>query len=83
MGFARLFLQKGISLALLDESTSALDQENEQRLYQLLHKHVPSFVSIGHRQTIRKFHSHQLILENKPGGGNLCNTRCRFGPLED
>lgn len=83
MGFARLFLRKRISLALLDESTSALDQENEERMYQTLQKHVPTFISIGHRSTIRRFHSHQLVLNSSPGGESSGNTRGSFGPLED
>ncbi len=44
-------------MSFLDEATSALDSRNEERLYGLLREKVgPSFVSVGHRSSLIKFH---------------------------
>ncbi|CAE8661317.1 unnamed protein product, partial [Polarella glacialis] len=65
LAFARLLLRRGVQLALLDEATSALDEENEARLYRLLQAKVPSFVSVGHRDSLNNFHSHALNLQRQ------------------
>lgn len=65
VSFARIFLRKPV-LAFLDEATSSLDEENERILYQSLRKLGISFVSVGHRSTLKEFHDH-LILLNKDG----------------
>jgi len=65
MSFARIFLRKPL-LAFLDEATSSLDEENERILYQSLRGLGISFVSVGHRSTLKEFHDH-LILLNKDG----------------
>ncbi|KAI4321904.1 hypothetical protein MLD38_035231 [Melastoma candidum] len=59
LAFARLFLSKP-KLALLDESTSALDEANEANLYQLIRGAGISYVSIGHRKTL--YRQHRKIL---------------------
>ena len=43
-------------LVLMDESTSALDVDNESRLYSLLRERGVTFVSVGHRPTLADFH---------------------------
>ena len=43
-------------LVLMDESTSALDVDNESRLYSLLRDRGVTFVSVGHRPTLADFH---------------------------
>ncbi|MGG6266644.1 ABC transporter ATP-binding protein/permease [Leptolyngbya sp. AN03gr2] len=58
--FARVLLNKP-SYVILDEATSALDQENEERLYQHLQAIDATFLSVGHRSTLRSYH--QAILE--------------------
>lgn len=55
LSFARLLLRKP-AIAFLDESTSALDEPNEERLYRYLKKHRYTFVSVGHRSTLLKHH---------------------------
>nr|VDD50219.1 unnamed protein product [Brassica oleracea] len=56
LAFARLLLCQP-RLALLDESTSALDEANEAHLYQQIQSAGITYISIGHRQTLTKFHN--------------------------
>ncbi|KFK35525.1 hypothetical protein AALP_AA4G002100 [Arabis alpina] len=56
LAFARLLLSEP-KLALLDESTSALDEANEAHLYQQIQSAGITYISIGHRQTLTKFHN--------------------------
>jgi len=65
VSFARIFLRKPV-LAFLDEATSSLDEENERLLYERLRELGISFVSVGHRSTLKEFHDH-LIELNKDG----------------
>lgn len=55
VSFARLLLKKP-AIAFLDESTSALDEPNEERLYAHLKKHRYTYVSVGHRSTLLRHH---------------------------
>jgi putative ATP-binding cassette transporter len=61
VSFARLFLRKP-RLAFLDEATSALDEPNERLLYDRLRKLGISYVSVGHRSTLKEFHDYLLTL---------------------
>ena len=61
VSFARIFLRKPV-LAFLDEATSSLDEENERILYQSLRGLGISFVSVGHRSTLKEFHDHLILL---------------------
>lgn len=60
LAFARLLLTEP-RYAILDEATSALDLDNEQYLYQQLQATKTTFVSVGHRVSLVKYH--QQILE--------------------
>jgi len=60
IAFARCFRMMP-RVAILDESTSALDSENETLLYQTLRSLKISFVSVGHRSQLKAFHD-QLVL---------------------
>lgn len=62
VSFARLFLKKP-ALAFLDEATSALGEEDERRLYEQLRKSGISYVSIGHRDSLKEYHDYILVLE--------------------
>lgn len=53
------------ALALLDESTSALDVANEAALYARLKASGVAFVSVGHRPTLLNFHDRVLYLEGR------------------
>ncbi|TVU22894.1 hypothetical protein EJB05_32615, partial [Eragrostis curvula] len=61
LAFARLLLAKPV-LVLLDESTSALDEPNEAHLYSQIEAAGITYISIGHRKTLQKFHNKALII---------------------
>jgi putative ATP-binding cassette transporter len=59
--FARLLLNQP-TYAILDEATSALDVENEALLYEQLTASGITFLSVGHRPTLDRYHSATLTL---------------------
>lgn len=63
IAFVRLLLTKP-KLALLDESTSGLDEAIEAKMYQLVNERLAdtTVVSVGHRQTLVKFHQQCLLI---------------------
>ncbi len=60
VAFARLFLTKP-NYVILDEATSALDVPSEELLYQQLQGTSTTFISVGHRPTLKNYH--QQLLE--------------------
>lgn len=78
LAMARLLIAAP-KMAFLDESTSALDDDNERLLYQSLQQDGASYVSVGHRKELLKFHSH--ILELKHGGGWVVKPSEHFQAL--
>jgi putative ATP-binding cassette transporter len=62
LAFARLLLHSP-KVAFLDEASSALDTGNEARLYSLLSQRIETYVSVGHRISLVKFHT--FVLEFK------------------
>jgi vitamin B12/bleomycin/antimicrobial peptide transport system ATP-binding/permease protein len=64
LAFARLLLTQP-RYAILDEATSALDIKNEERLYQQLQETGTTFVSVGHRSSLLKYHHQVLELEGE------------------
>jgi putative ATP-binding cassette transporter len=77
ISFARIFLRKPV-LAFLDEATSSLDEENERLLYKRLRELGISFVSVGHRSTLKEFHDHLIIL-NKEGTVEISDLPTKEG----
>jgi vitamin B12/bleomycin/antimicrobial peptide transport system ATP-binding/permease protein len=83
LAFARLFLSQP-RYAILDESTSALDIENEKYLYQLLQKSNTTYISVGHRPTLIPYHQNILtILDNSswkylPSQESIESTKTKF-----
>jgi putative ATP-binding cassette transporter len=65
LAFARLLLNHP-RYAFLDEATSALDPENEELLYKRLARIPTTVVSLGHRPSLRKFHTQVLKLASSP-----------------
>ena len=61
LAFAQVLLARP-PLLFLDESTSAVDEPSETRLYGLLRTALwqPTIISVGHRSTLRHFHDHVL-----------------------
>lgn len=63
VSFVRLFLLKP-DWIFLDESTSALDVDNETLIYRLLDVYCPhaTIVSVAHRLYLKEFHTRELTL---------------------
>jgi ABC-type uncharacterized transport system fused permease/ATPase subunit len=59
LSIARALLKRP-ALVFLDESTSSMDVATEQKLYELLQANVPTLVSVAHRPTVTKYHTHVL-----------------------
>jgi vitamin B12/bleomycin/antimicrobial peptide transport system ATP-binding/permease protein len=59
--FARLLLNQP-AYVILDEATSALDIHNEALLYEQLQSSDITFLSVGHRPTLNRYHSSILSL---------------------
>jgi putative ATP-binding cassette transporter len=66
LAFGRLLLNSP-RFVVLDEATSALDVTTEKHLYDLLVSRELSFVSVGHRPSLKQFHNNVLDLR---GDGN-------------
>jgi len=68
VAFARILLIQP-AVIFLDESTSALDEQSEVQLYELLRKAAwrPTIVSVGHRGTLRSFHDQVVDVTNFMG----------------
>ncbi|GFR42440.1 hypothetical protein Agub_g3347, partial [Astrephomene gubernaculifera] len=69
LGWARLLLARP-QLALLDEATSALDQDTEAKLYRALQQSGITYVSVGHRSSLREYHTTLLLLRNEGGSSS-------------
>ncbi|HEY7434370.1 MAG TPA: ABC transporter ATP-binding protein/permease [Methylomirabilota bacterium] len=69
IAFARALVQKPEWL-FLDEATSAVDEESEAELYALLRARLSgtTVVSVGHRSTLRAFHSRRLVVTPNGAG---------------
>lgn len=61
LAFARLLLTQP-RYAILDEATSALDLKNEASLYKQLQETEITFISVGHRLSLLKYHHYVLEL---------------------
>lgn len=65
LAWARLLLASP-RLALLDEATSALDGDTEAALYDVLAQSGITYVSIGHRDSLRSYHRRLLTVLPPP-----------------
>lgn len=66
LAFARILYHRPQWL-ILDEATSAVDEQTEQLLYGLLASELPgtTLISVGHRQSLEKYHQHRLELDSQ------------------
>jgi vitamin B12/bleomycin/antimicrobial peptide transport system ATP-binding/permease protein len=88
LAFARLIVTHP-RFTILDEATSALDLKNEENLYQKLQSTQTTFISVGHRESLFKYHQWVLELsqdsswrlvsikdyQNQKAKKNLTNTK--------
>eukprot|EP00798_Chlamydomonas_sp_ICE-L_P008065 gene8065-1304_t len=71
LAWARLLLARP-KLALMDEATSALDTNLEMQLYDELERSGITYVSVGHRPTLKEFHRKMLeVLPKDKDGGTV------------
>jgi ABC-type uncharacterized transport system fused permease/ATPase subunit len=75
LAFARLLLSRP-ALVLMDESTSALDEYNEALLYEQIRTAGVTYISVGHRNTLRSFHTNILQFNDSNG-----DSTWTLGPL--
>ncbi|WP_417311333.1 ABC transporter ATP-binding protein/permease [Ectopseudomonas khazarica] len=66
LAFARVLVNRP-RIVFLDESTSAMDEGLEHALYSLLRREMSDsvLVSVGHRATLSRFHTHRLELDGQ------------------
>lgn len=70
LAFARV-LYNAPQVVVMDESTSALDLTSEKAMYKLLDDCGMSYISIGHRPSLLKYHNKKIFL---PGSGKPAET---------
>ncbi|MBD2463799.1 ABC transporter ATP-binding protein/permease [Oscillatoria sp. FACHB-1407] len=63
LAIARLLMTKP-RYAILDEATSALDWKNEALIYKIIQASQTTYISVGHRSSLLKYHRHVLKLEH-------------------
>lgn len=61
LAFSRLLLARP-GYAFLDEATTALDPKSEDYLYNLLKDFAKTYISVGYRATLAKYHTYILEL---------------------
>ena len=74
LSMARALLAKPDFL-FLDEATSAMDEDGEAHIYEVLKARLPNatLVSIGHRSTLRAMHDRVITMEPRAEGGFALN----------
>jgi energy-coupling factor transporter ATP-binding protein EcfA2 len=77
VAFARCFRMMP-RVVILDESTSALDSENETLLYQTLRSLQICFVSVAHRLQLKQYHDQLVIFD---GHGNFSLSKIEAVPF--
>jgi ABC-type dipeptide/oligopeptide/nickel transport system ATPase component len=62
------------SIAILDESTSAMDEQNEEQCLGALKRCNIVLLSVAHRSTVKKFHDSALVID-QAGVCKIVGTR--------
>ena len=65
LAFARVLFNRP-RVVVLDEATSALDLATEEAMYALLREGGRSYLSVGHRPSLLRYHDSKLVLSG-PG----------------
>ncbi|CAE8681027.1 unnamed protein product [Polarella glacialis] len=81
LAFARLAIHAKVDLALLDEATSALDEASEAICYKMLADTVETYVSVGHRPSLIRYHSRVLSIETSSDPA-IASRIARFSAAE-
>ena len=63
LSFLRVLFHKP-NFVLLDEFTSSVDQETEALMYESLLEMNTTFLSIAHRDTVRKYHHKEIKIKS-------------------
>ncbi len=66
VAMARLLLAEP-KYAIVDEASSALDDENEEHIYQRLQESGTTYISVGHRKSLLQYHDRVLLLDGQGG----------------
>jgi putative ATP-binding cassette transporter len=80
LSFARLVLRESMKITILDEATAALDLANEEKMYKKMMAKTDIFLSVGHRPTLDRFHSHRLLLERPEGSSTAVGMYEKLDP---
>ena len=81
ISFARILISRP-GYVFLDEATSAVDVPTEARLYGTLIESNTTFVSVGHRETILRFHDRALRLEANGRWNIIASSEIKTAPVE-
>ncbi len=78
IAFARLLLQRP-ELIILDEATSAIDDEGQASLLRLLNEDLAhaTVIDVGHHPALESFYDRKLLLERRPAGSRVVNRKLR------
>ncbi|HEY8382559.1 MAG TPA: ABC transporter ATP-binding protein/permease [Microvirga sp.] len=81
LGFARLLLQRPDCI-IMDEATSGLDELSQAQLMAVLLRECPeaTIISIGHRPSLRPFHTRCFLLR-KGNEGSIIEEEPQPGPV--
>ena len=74
LGFLRLYFHRP-QLAFLDEMTSALSMDLEEKVMSLCKDMNITIVSIGHRDSLKRYHDKVLTMGLPDGGWRLEEAR--------
>ncbi|KAG6542319.1 hypothetical protein Mapa_016244 [Marchantia paleacea] len=76
IAFARLLLSRP-RVAMMDESTSAMDEDNEAHLYREIDAAGITYISIAHRASLKCYHSNVLTLYKNRDSDRGCRWTFR------
>jgi len=62
LGIARVLYHLP-AIVIMDESTSAIDEPNEEKVFLALKKRGIGLLSVAHRSTVKKFHDAMLLMD--------------------